>query len=97
MQFCCKDRYTVKSEFFSLESLIDYLRSQNVVLAVRDKIEFSRTSSTMTYLGDVKFVGCGSYDEALYVHNILESEESVVLDHLRLFSTNSRAKTPEKA
>lgn len=88
MKFYLKERYTFKSEFYSLESLIDYLRSQKVNLVVRDKVEFSRTYSRMTYLGTAKFPGCYGYEEALYVHDILESEEETMLTQLRVLGVD---------
>ncbi|MCF7898857.1 MAG: hypothetical protein K9L31_02815 [Candidatus Pacebacteria bacterium] len=98
VEFYLKERYATKNEFYSLEKLIGYLRSQSqkVKLIIRDKVEFSRTNSKMTYLGVVKFLGRCSYEEALYVHDILEREEDEVVAQLRTLSIELERSSLEK-
>ncbi len=96
MEFFLKERYVFKGEFYSWVALIDYLLSlQRITLVVKEKVEFSRTHSRMTYLGTVKYLDYYGYEEALYVDDILEKEEETLLAQLHALGTELDAKILE--
>lgn len=79
MLFELKVRHDCHESFSSKERLFDFLRREQVVFVMYDKIKPHEFTGRMTYLGDVQYVGQElKTEKALYVFSYTMQEFEVL-------------------